>query len=137
MSPREEKGGASSEMASEAATPQIGLSGGELAEASKWLVARRSEYHRSVLVDAISSTDLGFRMTDRQFSGFLSSHGLGPDGAARTDLAMINSIINRQSTMMAYNDCFWLMVPMFMLATPLLLLLPKRGVPESGEHPID
>jgi MFS transporter, DHA2 family, multidrug resistance protein len=101
------------------------------------LVARRSQYHRSVLVDTISSTDLAFRLTDRQFSGFLSSHGLAPGGAARTDLAMINSIINRQSTMMAYNDCFWLMVPMFLLATPLLLLLPKRGVPEGGEHSID
>ena len=53
----------------------------------------------------------------------------------RRDLAMVNALINRQSTMMAYNDCFWLVVPMFLIVLPLLFLLPKEKVPSgAAEH---
>jgi len=48
---------------------------------------------------------------------------------------MVNALINRQSTMMAYNDCFWLVVPMFLIVLPLLFLLPKEKVPSgAAEH---
>jgi hypothetical protein len=52
---------------------------------------------------------------------------------------MVNALINRQSTMMAYNDCFWLVVPMFLIVLPLLFLLPKEGIPsgtveQAGAH---
>jgi DHA2 family multidrug resistance protein len=100
------------------------------------VLARRSQYHRSVLVDTVTSTNPAFQATQQQFAGFLQQ-SLTAGVSNRRDVAMINSMINRQSTMMSYNDCFWLMVPMFLLATPLLLLLPKRGVPEGGEHSID
>jgi hypothetical protein len=33
---------------------------------------------------------------------------------------------------MAYNDGFWLMVPMFVIAMPLLLLLPRHGLPPEA-----
>jgi hypothetical protein len=46
---------------------------------------------------------------------------------------MINQMVNRQATMMAYNDCFWLTVPMLAIVLPFLFLLPKSGVPVDGE----
>ena len=49
----------------------------------------------------------------------------------RRDPAMVNALINRQSTMMAYNHCFLLVVPMFLIVLPLLFLLPKEGVPSG------
>lgn len=97
------------------------------------LVARRTQYHRSVLVSGVNATNPAFRSTDRGFRGFLASNGYQAEPSQRRDMAMLNSIINGQSTMMAYNDCFWLMVPMLLATIPLLLLLPRRGVPEDSE----
>jgi len=42
-------------------------------------------------------------------------------------------MINRHATIMAYNDCFYVLVPVLLLSLLLLFLLPKQGyVPESG-----
>ncbi|MGH7780322.1 MAG: hypothetical protein ACREQR_10895, partial [Candidatus Binataceae bacterium] len=87
----------------------------------------------SVLVDSINATNPAFRASDRGFRGFLSGYGLQSGPGQRRDIAMLNSLINGQSTMMAYNDCFWLMVPLLLTSLPLILLLPRRGVPEDPE----
>ncbi len=99
------------------------------------LVARRTQFHRSDLVDSIAATNPIFRGADSEFRSRLMQAGLYSAPRQRRDLAVVNAVINRQSTMMAYNDCFWLVVPMFLIALPLLLLLPKEGVPSEGaEH---
>lgn len=36
-------------------------------------------------------------------------------------------MVNRQATMMAYNDVFSLVVPILLLILPLMVLLPRRG----------
>jgi hypothetical protein len=46
---------------------------------------------------------------------------------SRQGLAMINGVVNRQSTMMAYNDVFSLVVPLLLLMLPVVFLLPRRG----------
>jgi hypothetical protein len=46
---------------------------------------------------------------------------------------MLNSMINGQSTMMAYNDSFWMLVPMLLITLPLIFLLPNRGVPDDTD----
>jgi DHA2 family multidrug resistance protein len=103
------------------------------------LVARREQFHRSDLVDSISPTNPAFRRADAEFRSALLGAGLFSAPGQRRDLAMVNTLINRQSTMMAYNDCFWLVVPMFLIVLPLLFLLPKEGVPsgtveQAGAH---
>jgi DHA2 family multidrug resistance protein len=103
------------------------------------LVARRGQFHRSDLVDSISPTNPAFRRADAEFRSALLGAGLHSAPGQRRDLAMVNALINRQSTMMAYNDCFWLVVPMFLIVLPLLFLLPKEGIPsgtveQAGAH---
>ncbi|HUY39001.1 MAG TPA: DHA2 family efflux MFS transporter permease subunit [Candidatus Binataceae bacterium] len=97
------------------------------------VVARRTQFHRSMLVDSISATNPAFRASDRSYRGFLASNGLQSAPGQRRDMAMLNSVINGQSTMMAYNDCFWLLAPMVLAALPLILLLPNRGVPDDSD----
>ncbi|MHB8382309.1 MAG: MFS transporter, partial [Candidatus Binataceae bacterium] len=97
------------------------------------VVARRSQFHRSILVDSISATNPAFRATDQGYRGFLTSNGLQSAPGQRRDLAMLNSMINGQSTMMAYNDSFWMLVPMLLITLPLIFLLPNRGVPEEAD----
>jgi DHA2 family multidrug resistance protein len=91
------------------------------------LVARREQFHRSDLVDSISATNPAFRQADAEFRNALLGAGLFSAPRQRRDLAMVNALINRQSTMMAYNDCCWLVVPMFLVVLPLLFSYQKRG----------
>src|SRR5581483_4412295 len=101
------------------------------------LVARRTQFHRSDLVDSISATNPVFRRADSEFRGRLTQAGLYSAPQQRRDLAVVNAVINRQSTMMAYNDCFWLVVPMFLIVLPLLLLLPREGVPSTSPDHVE
>ncbi len=98
------------------------------------LVARRTQAHRSNLVGSVRRTNPLFRSTDQQFQNFLGAHGLVSAPGQRRDLAMFNQIINRQATMMAYNDCFWLTALILAAVLPFLFLLPKSGVPQDEAH---
>jgi DHA2 family multidrug resistance protein len=97
------------------------------------LLARRTQYHRSVLVDTINPTNPAYLSALSDFSAYLAGAGVPAPTLQRRDLAMVNAIINRQSTMMAYNDCFWMMMPLFIIAMPLILLVPSSGVARA-EH---
>jgi MFS transporter, DHA2 family, multidrug resistance protein len=97
------------------------------------VVARRTQFHRSMLVDSITATNPALRTTDQGYRGFLSSNGLRSAPGQRRDLAMLNAMINGQSTMMAYNDSFWMLVPMLLITLPLIFLLPNRGVPDDTD----
>jgi DHA2 family multidrug resistance protein len=96
------------------------------------IVARRSQFHRSVLVSDVSALNPTLRSTEQGFSSFLTMRGFSQSALPNHGLAMVNAQINQQATMMAYNDGFWLMVPMFLLALPLILLLPRHGLPQDG-----
>ncbi len=97
------------------------------------VVARRSQFHHSMLVDSITATNPTFRAADQRYRGFLAGSGLQAASGQPRDIAILNSVINGQSTMMAYNDCFWMLAPLLLAALPLILLLPKQGVPAETE----
>lgn len=40
--------------------------------------------------------------------------------------ALVNSLINRQAAMMAYNDVSWILGLLFLATIPLALFLPSR-----------
>ena len=48
-------------------------------------------------------------------------------------LRVMNSLLNRQATIMAYNDIFMLMVWLFVVALCLIPLLPTRPPHLSGD----
>jgi MFS transporter, DHA2 family, multidrug resistance protein len=96
------------------------------------IVARRTQYHRSVLVSGVTALNPTVRSTESGYSSFLTMRGFPQSTLPNHGLAMVNEQINRQATMMAYNDGFFLMVPMFLLSLPLLLLLPRHGLPQDG-----
>jgi DHA2 family multidrug resistance protein len=64
------------------------------------LVERRSNFHRAPLI------------------AFASHPAAAPAG-----------FLNQQTRMLAYNDCYKLLALLFILALPLTLLLPKKGIP--------
>ncbi|MGO9060123.1 MAG: DHA2 family efflux MFS transporter permease subunit [Candidatus Binataceae bacterium] len=91
------------------------------------VLARSTQYHRAILVPDISRLNPIFRETRSSMSSYLAFHSLNSLPFSRQPLDLLNRIVNRQATMMAYNDVFSLVVPILLLIVPVVFLLPKRG----------
>jgi MFS transporter, DHA2 family, multidrug resistance protein len=99
------------------------------------VLARPTQYHRAVLVPDISRLNPVFRETRSNMSSYLAFHALNSRPFSRQPLDLLNRIVNRQATMMAYNDVFSLVVPVLLLIMPVVLLLPGRGY-QGSQHTI-
>jgi hypothetical protein len=44
-------------------------------------------------------------------------------------------MVNRQATMMAYNDVFTMVVPLLLIIIPVVFFLPRRGY-QGPQHTI-
>ncbi|MGH7931814.1 MAG: DHA2 family efflux MFS transporter permease subunit [Candidatus Binataceae bacterium] len=93
------------------------------------LIARRTQFHRANMIDNVTGLSGAFSQYDKAFGARMTAYGYSRPTFKMRDLAMVNNIINRQSTMMAYNDTYTLLAYLFLLALPLTLLLPRRGIP--------
>ncbi len=91
------------------------------------VVARRTQFHRAMLEPNISRLNPIFRETRSNLSSYLAHDAFNPLPAPRQGLDMINAILNRQASMMAYNDVFFLVMLIVILVLPVVLLLPRRG----------
>jgi DHA2 family multidrug resistance protein len=97
------------------------------------VLARRTQFHRAMLVGNVNDLNQGFLQMDRAFSQSLQNYGYNSAAIGGRDLKLINNMINRHATIMAYNDCFYVLVPVLLLSMLLLFLLPKHGyVAESA-----
>jgi DHA2 family multidrug resistance protein len=99
------------------------------------MVGRRSAFHRLHLVPHISPLDSAYTATHASLTTLLIQHQIDPASAHTKALALINTMVNRQARMLAYNDISWMMGAMFLAALPLLFLLPgRKGLrPPGGE----
>jgi MFS transporter, DHA2 family, multidrug resistance protein len=93
------------------------------------LVERRSQIHRADLIGGISNLNSAMRAYDRSANSRLLAFGYSSPTFRIRDLAMANDVLNRQATMMAYDDSFTLLFWLFVLAIPLTILLPRKGIP--------
>ena len=59
-------------------------------------------------------------------TGQLASHVLLPGVAEDSALKLLGGTVQRQATMMAYNDVFWMMGRCFVFCLPFLLFLGRR-----------
>ncbi len=95
-------------------------------------LARRTQFHRAMLVGNFTDLNRTFMRMDQGLTHSLQSYGYNSAAIGGRDLSLLNNMLNRNATIMAYNDCFYLLVPVLLLSMLLLFLLPKRGyVPES------
>jgi DHA2 family multidrug resistance protein len=97
------------------------------------LIQRRSQVHRADLAGNISALNPFLRQYDTVASSRLMAHGSALPALGTRNLMMMNQMLNRQAALMAYNDTYALLSMIFVLALPLIVLLPKRGVPTEGD----
>jgi DHA2 family multidrug resistance protein len=88
------------------------------------LLARRTQFHHLRLVHGINPLSGNYQMVREGFLRQFMRHGTpAPRGVV---LSLMDALLNRQATIMAYNDIFVLMVALFVCAACLIPFLPNR-----------
>lgn len=90
------------------------------------VVADRIQVHRSILARHINPFSDVYRHVHDALSVALAHQGLTALSAKHVATGILNQMINRQSTMMAYNDLSLLLGLMFVCIAPLILFFPRR-----------
>jgi MFS transporter, DHA2 family, multidrug resistance protein len=93
------------------------------------LIERRTQIHRAELVGDISNLNPALRQFDRSANAQLMMQGYTSPTFRMRDLWLVRGVLNRQATMMAYNDVWRLLAWLFVFSLPLTLLLPRHGIP--------
>lgn len=92
------------------------------------MIARREQFHRTRLVEGVTSLDPYYARMHAGFTARLVQHGLNTAATSGPSLAMMNAMLNRQSLMMAYNDTNWVVAIMALVALSFVMLLPRHGL---------
>jgi MFS transporter, DHA2 family, multidrug resistance protein len=96
------------------------------------LLARRAQFHQSILVSHLTPYDASYREALAGAAATLRHGGSSPGDAALQAQGMIYGNVLRQSSMLAFADAFWVMGLLFLLIVPLMFLM-KKVKPSSGQ----
>ncbi|QAT17570.1 MFS transporter [Candidatus Velamenicoccus archaeovorus] len=98
------------------------------------ILQRRMQFHRSHLVENISASHGRFLDIYHMFTGYLHKNGYGPVSDRLGTFSFIDHLINRQSTMLSYNDLSWIFMLMFAFVTLFILFLPHSRTVKSTDE---
>jgi DHA2 family multidrug resistance protein len=89
------------------------------------MLARRAQFHQSVLVAHLSPYDAHFMNTVRALGHGFASSGAGAVTATRQAYGVIGGMVAQQSALLAYIDNFWLLGVSALVLVPLTFLMKK------------
>ena len=92
------------------------------------LLARRSQFHQSVLVSHLTPYDLPYREAYAHTSALLAVRGGSAPDAALQAHGLLYGTMVRESSMLAFADAFWLMAVLFMAVVPLMFLMKRHPI---------
>jgi DHA2 family multidrug resistance protein len=102
------------------------------------LLARRSQFHQSVLASHVTPYDAPYREMIAGTSAAIQGHGASAPDAVRQAHGILYGMVQRQSAMLAFADAFWLMAALFLAVLPLMLMMKRapagRGSAEIAAH---
>jgi DHA2 family multidrug resistance protein len=84
------------------------------------------------LIEHISPLNPTYLSYHAQLTARLVQGGGDPVAAPHRALALVNTEVNRQAAIMAYNDLAWVFGVMFLGTLPLLFLLSRRQAAPSA-----
>jgi DHA2 family multidrug resistance protein len=98
------------------------------------LIARREQYHQSMLVEHASPLDTPYTVAARHLqNAYLAWSGSAVDAVHQAQAA-IYAMVQKQAALLSFNDAFWLMAVVLAAMVPLVLLLRKPH-PASASPP--
>ena len=96
------------------------------------LIARREQYHQSVLVEHVSSLDSQYNTVVHKLQqAYLAYSASAVDALQRAE-AQVYKMVQQQAALLSFNDCFWIMAVILAAMVPLVLLMRK---PPAGAGP--
>ena len=97
------------------------------------VLARRADFHRVSLVSQIGAGTPQMRDWLGGAQAQLQSQGYGPTAAHTGALQLLNGAVQRQATMLSFNDCFLIVAALFCVGLPLVFLFQKTsGAQDMG-----
>jgi DHA2 family multidrug resistance protein len=99
------------------------------------LLARRAQYHQSVLVAHAVPSDQHYRRVLGNLTDYFSAHGFSHADAVIHAQAQAFAFLERQASFLAFLDCFTALGWFVLMGVPLVLLIKKfKPVAPSGGH---
>jgi DHA2 family multidrug resistance protein len=96
------------------------------------VLARRTQYHNSVLVAHASPVQLRYQETLSALSQYFVTHGFTAPDAALHAKAELARIIQRQAAFLGFLDCFWLLGCACLIGAPLVFFTRKFRSGDPG-----
>ena len=95
------------------------------------MLDRRTQVHLTNVASHLSLTNPALLRMIQGASSSLRAHGASSVGATNQAYAMIQAVVFRQATMLAYLDCFWFLGVAILLMVPMVFLI-KKSRPGGG-----
>jgi DHA2 family multidrug resistance protein len=89
------------------------------------MLARRSQFHQSVLVSHITNLGQAVGANLRGFTNRFAESGYSTSDASTRALAQIYKTVQQQATLLAFLDCFWMLGVVAFVGVPLAFLIRK------------
>jgi DHA2 family multidrug resistance protein len=102
------------------------------------LVDHRTTLHHAYLAESVSPFNVATQQRLAGIAGGLAGRGLDPTSALDAARRALDGIIAQQSAVLAFSDCYWVILFLFLCLAPLVPLLrrpPGMGDPASGPAP--
>jgi len=95
------------------------------------MLDRRTQFHMTRLSSHLSPTNPALQSMIQGASGALRAHGASAAGATQRAYALVQGVVARQATMLAYIDCFWFLGVAILAMVPMVFLI-KKAKPGGG-----
>jgi DHA2 family multidrug resistance protein len=89
------------------------------------LIARREQYHQSVLVEHVSSLSRRYETVVHALQQAYLRHSGSAVDALHQAQAQVYVMVQRQAALLSFNDSFWVMAAILAAMVPLVLLMRK------------
>jgi len=93
------------------------------------LLTRGETYYHALLTEQVTAFSDAASESVRQLSGFLSSQGMDASGTGFEALKILDGVVTRQASMLAYNHVYFLIGLVYLCSIPLAVLIkdPRRA----------
>ena len=96
------------------------------------VLARRTQYHQSVLVAHATPLQQRYQGAVGNLSRYFVAHGMTAPDAALHASAQLARLIQQQAALLGFLDCFWLLGCACLIGAPLVLLTRKFQLAGPG-----
>jgi DHA2 family multidrug resistance protein len=98
------------------------------------LLARRSAFHRAVIVEKVTAGDPHVMERLQMMTSAMVAKGADLMTAKAKALQMLDGMVNLQATVMSFNDTFYFTLALVACTLPLVFLLGKGGGKVEAGH---